>query len=311
MRAIGMVPAVLAGLLSLAGCDIDGFNVTGGRFSKDFHYSYPLKADGRISIETFNGAVELSGWDQNTVDVSGTKFAPSPESADALRIEATNSPDSVSLRVVRPSDLRGGWGARFFVKMPRQAMLDLIKTSNGEIRVTDGAGPARLRSSNGSIRVQGLTGPVDAQTSNASVELLDVAGEAVVRTSNGRVHADNLKGPLEANTSNAGITATLAAATAGRALRLETSNGGVDVTLPAKFDNDVRIGTSNAPITLHMPFEVNARVSARTSNASVTSDFEVRMQGEIRKSHLDGVIGNGGPLLDLNTSNGSIRLLKM
>jgi hypothetical protein len=26
---------------------------------------------------------------------------------------------------------------------------------------------------------------------------------------------------------------------------------------------------------------------------------------------MDGVIGNGGPLIDLSTSNGNIRLLKM
>lgn len=309
MRAIVFVPVVLAGVFGLASCEIDGFGPL-GRFTQDFHYTYPLKADGRVSLETFNGAVELSGWDQDSVDVTGTKYTPTAESADTLRIEASNTPDSVSIRATRPSDLRGGWGARFFVKMPRRAVLNLIKTSNGEIRVTEGSGPARLRSSNGSIRVQGLQGSVDAQTSNASVELLDVQGDAVVRTSNGRVRADNLKGALQANTSNAGVTANLSAAT-GRAVRLETSNGGVDVTLPTKFDSDVRVGTSNSSITLHLPPDLNARVSAHTSNASVHSDFDVRMQGDLQKSRLEGVIGSGGPLIDLNTSNGGIRLLKM
>jgi hypothetical protein len=35
------------------------------------------------------------------------------------------------------------------------------------------------------------------------------------------------------------------------------------------------------------------------------------MRGEFSKNRLEGVIGNGGPLIDLTTSNGSIRLLKM
>ena len=310
MRALLLAPVAIAGLLALSGCDIEDFG-SFGRYSKDFHSSYPLKAGGRISVESFNGSVELSSWDQDTVDVSGTKYGPTQEAADALKVDVDNSPDSVSIRIVRPSERRGNWGARLAIKMPKRAVVDLIRTSNGTIRVTDGAGPARLRTSNGAIRVQTLTGGVEAQTSNGTVELVDVEGDVTARTSNGRIHADNLKGALQASTSNGGITASLASGVNGRALRLDTSNGPVDLTLPEKFDNDVRVGTSNGPITLHMPGAVNARVQARTSNSSVSSDFEVRMQGEFNKNHMDGVIGTGGPLLDLNTSNGGIRLARM
>ena len=309
MRTKLLFPVLVAGLLGVTGCYIDDFGGF-GRYPKDFHYSYPLKADGRLSLEGFNGTVDLSGWDQETVDISGTKYGPNPEAADSLKIEIDNTPDSVSVRAVRPSEMRGGWGARFTVKMPRRAVLDLIKTSNGQIRVMDGSGPARLRTSNGTIHVQAFQGSLDAQTSNGAVELTDVAGETMVRTSNGHIHADNLKGPLQASTSNGTITANLAAA-GDRPLRLETSNGSVDLTLPPKFDNDVRVSSSNGHITLHLPPEVNARLQARTNNASVTSDFEVRAQGEFRKNRLDGVIGAGGPLLDLSTSNAGIRLLKM
>lgn len=309
MRTKILLPVLAAGLFGVTGCYIDDFGGF-GRYPKDFHYSYPLKSGGRLSVESFNGTVDLSGWDQETVDISGTKYGPSPEAADSFKIEIDNNPDSVSVRAVRPSELRGGWGARFVVKMPRRAVLDLIKTSNGQILVMDGSGPARLRTSNGQIHVQAFQGSLDAQTSNGSVELTDLDGDAMVRTSNGHIHADNFKGPLQASTSNGTITADLAA-TGDRPLRLETSNGSVDLTLPPKFDNDVRVGSSNGHITLHLPSMVNARVQARTNNASVTSDFEVRSQGEFQKNRLDGVIGNGGPLLDLSTSNASIRLLKM
>lgn len=309
MRAKLLVAVVAAATLGLAGCMVDGFGL-GQRFNKDFHYSYPLKDGGRLSIETFNGSVDVSGWDEQTVDISGTKYGPSPDAADSLQIEAGHLPDSVSIRVVRPSAHWGPWGARFLVKMPRRAVVDLIRTSNGQIHVTDGTGPSRLRSSNGAIRVEALRGDVDAQTSNGMVELVDVSGDAVVRTSNGRIRADHLAGSLQATTTNATITAGLSGA-AGRPLRLETSNGGVDAILPEKFDSDVRIHTSNGHITLHLPAEANARVQAQTSNSAITSDFEVRAQGAFSKSRLDGAIGAGGPLLDLSTSNAAIRLLKM
>jgi DUF4097 and DUF4098 domain-containing protein YvlB len=267
MRTKLVFPILAAALLCLAACDIEDF---GGfaRYRQDFHYTYPLKSGGRLLVETFNGSVEVSGWDQETVDISGAKYGPTQEAADALKVSIDNSPDSVSIRVTRPSDRRGNMGARFVIKIPRAAYVDRILTSNGAIRIEDGSGPARLRTSNAEIRVLALRGGVDAQTSNGPVELIDVDGDAKAHTSNGHIRTEGLRGALEASTSNSGIT-------------------------------------------LHMPYQVNAQIMARTTNSSISSDFEVRMQGEFSKNRLEGVIGNGGPLIDLSTSNGRIRLLKM
>jgi DUF4097 and DUF4098 domain-containing protein YvlB len=310
MRAKLLFPILAAALLGLAACNIEDF---GGfdRYRQDFHFTYPLKTDGRLSVETFNGSVEVSGWDQPNVDISGAKYGPSQQAADALKVAIDNSPDSVSIRVTRPSDRRGNMGARFVIKIPRTAFVDRIFTSNGAIRTQDGSGPARLRTSNGEIRVQALRGGLDAQTSNSSVELIDVDGDAKVHTSNGHVRTEGLRGALEAGTSNGSIKAGLEQVPAGRPVRLETSNSGIELSLPANFANDIRASTSNGGITLHMPYQVNANVVARTTNSSISSDFEVKMRGEIGKNRLEGAIGNGGPLLDLSTSNGSIRLLKM
>jgi len=310
MRAKLLLPILAAALLGLASCDFADF---GGfdRYRQDFHYTYPLKSGGRLLVETFNGSVEVSGWDQETVDISGAKYAATQEAADELKVAIDNSPDSVSIRVTRPWDRRGNMGARFVIKIPRAAYVDRIFTSNGSIRTLDGSGPARLRTSNGAIRVQGLRGSLEAQTSNGSVELIDIDGDAKVHTSNGHIRTEGLRGSLEAGTSNSSINARLEQVPAGRPVRLETTNSSVELSVPVNFANDIRVSTSNGGITLHMPYQVNAHVMARTTNSSISSDFEVRMRGEFSKNSLEGVIGNGGPLIDLSTSNGSIRLLKM
>jgi len=295
-------------LLCLTACDIEDFG-SFQRYQRDFHYSYPLKRGGSFSVESFNGAVEISGWDQDTVDVSGTKYGPSQEAADDLKIDVQNSPDEVSIRAVRPSDRRNNEGARFTVKIPRTAVLQRITTSNGSIRTLDGKGPARLRTSNGSIRVQDLAGNVDATTSNASVELTNVDGDATVHSSNGHIQTERLRGSLDATTSNASITA--AVGDSNRPVRLDTSNGSVDLTLPAHFASDVHVNSSNSSITVHAPDQPNARLSAHTSNSSIASDYEIRTQGSFNKNQMEGTLGNGGALIDLGTSNGSIRLLKM
>ena len=308
MRPKLLLPALAAGLLCLSACDVVDLGDM-ERFNRDFHYSYTLGANGRLSVETFNGSVEISGWDQNTVDISGTRYGPSQRAADDLKVNIDNSPDSVSIRVLRPSELRNNQGARFVIKVPRTALLDRITTSNCGIRITGGNGPSRLKTSNGQIHVDGLRGSLDAQTSNGAVELLDVDGDVVAHTSNGRIHAERLNGTLEATTSNGGVHAELTRP--DRNVRVETSNGPVELTVPEGFSRDLRVNTINSSITLHLPTTVSARVVARTSNSSISTDFDVRMQGEFSKNHMDATIGGGGALLDLSTSNGTIRLLKM
>jgi DUF4097 and DUF4098 domain-containing protein YvlB len=306
MRA-KLIPAALA-VLCLTGCDWEDL---GGleRFNRDFHYSYPLKSTGSLAVETFNGSVEISGWDQETVDISGTKYGPSQQAADDLPVEIDHTPEAVSIRVTRPIERRGNRGARFAIKIPRGARLDRIVSSNGGIHTLDGTGPAHLRTSNGTIHVRGLRGALDAQTSNGAVELLDVDGDVTAHSSNGRIRAEGLRGALDATTSNSGIIAKLERAE--QSVRVETSNGSIDLALPPGFRHDVRAHTSNSGITLRLPPTMNAQVSAHTSNSSVSSDFDMRMQGAFSRSRMEGVIGSGGPLIDLSTSNGSIRLVKI
>jgi hypothetical protein len=307
MRAKLILPAIAAGLVVLAGCDIEdlgGFE----RYHEDFHYSYPLKAGGRLSVEGFNGSVEVSVWDQETVDISGTKYARTQEDTHDLKIEVDHSADSVSVRAIRPSLRRGNYGARFAIKVPRGVVLERVTTSNGAIRASDGAGPARLKTSNGHVEVRRLKGSLNAETSNGPVELDDIDGAVDVRTSNGHVRAEGIRGALDATTSNSSIHAVLDKVDG--AVRVQSSNGGIDLSLPPNTQSAVRAHTSNSGITLHLPGEVNARLSAGTSNASISSDFEMRMRGEISKHHIEGAIGNGGPLIDLSTSNGQIRIMK-
>ena len=103
MRAKFILPALGAAMLGMTACDFEDVGSL-ERYHKDFHYSFPLKTGGRLATETFNGSVEVSPWDQETVDISGTTYAPSQDEADNLKVDVDHSPNSVSIRVVRPSN---------------------------------------------------------------------------------------------------------------------------------------------------------------------------------------------------------------
>src|SRR5947209_7080178 len=94
---------LIMSVLLMAGCDWEDFG-SSDRYSADFHYNYTLKPWSRVSLESFNGSVEIAGWDQETVDISGAKYGSTPEARDAVKIEVTPAPDSVTIRTIRPSD---------------------------------------------------------------------------------------------------------------------------------------------------------------------------------------------------------------
>jgi DUF4097 and DUF4098 domain-containing protein YvlB len=307
MRAL-LVPPVLAAMLTLAGCDIDDFNGGWQHYSHDFHYSYPCAPGCRISVETFNGGVEVSSWDENNIEIDGTKYGPTQAAADSLRIDIDRGSGSVAIRAVRPVERRNNQGARFSIKVPRAAVLERITSSNGAITTVDGVGPSHFRTSNGSVRVERLHGRLDAETSNSRIDLLNVEGDAQLHTSNGTVDVRGLRGSLDATTSNGAITGEIDRTTSD--VRSSTSNGSINLELPADFAAGIRAHTSNSSITVHLPPGANAHLIASTNNDSISSEFEMTVRHMEGKNHLEGDIGKGGPLVELDTSNGGIRIVK-
>lgn len=303
----------IAASLASGGCVIENFNGD-ERFTSDFRYSYPLNPGASFSIENFNGSVEIGGWDQNTVEITGSKYAHSEAMRDEIRIEINHTDNSVSIRTIVPMDRHGNMGARYVIRLPRKVQLDRVVSTNGAVKANDLEGAAHLRTSNGSIHIGRLHGNVDAQTTNGSIEAEEIDGAAHLHTSNGHVRTDAVKGPVDATTTNGGIHIHESANGSNQGFRLSTSNGPIELTVDGQLKSDVRATTTNGSITLHLPASTSARISASTTHEKITSDFDVSMQGRMDGRHLDGTIngaGAGSPIIDLTTSNGHIRILKM
>jgi hypothetical protein len=283
------------------------------RYKEDFHYSFQQGAGGRLDLENFNGSVEILGWDQNTVDVSGTKYAEEESMLRAMRIEATQSGNTVRVRTERPEPRRWNGGARYLIRVPKRTELSRIVSSNGSLKIEDVDGPAAdLTTSNGRIQIRNMRGRVEAHTSNGSVDVQGAEGGVTVRTSNGSVTLDNIRGTLQATTSNGAIRGTLVDSTPNDPIRLQTSNGSIDMKLQMARNNDIIASTSNGGITIRMPSNAGARLNATTSShESIMTDFDVQVHGLLSKNRIEGTIGSGGPSLQLTTTNGGIKILRL
>ena len=306
MGVLGRQIAAIVPFILLAGCVDWDVAANSDRYRDDFHYSYALNSGGSVQVENSNGSIEITGWDKNTIDIDGSKYANTEERMKAIQIDIMQSPEAISIRTIVPPDWHGNAGARYVIHVPRRVELENIGSSNGPIRVDTIDGNAHLKTTNGGIRATDIHGSLDAHSSNGSVEITGVTGDTILRTTNGPIRADVKKGSFEAGTSNGSITARLMEPDS-MPVRLESSNGRIDLTMDAA--REVHADTSNSSITVRMPASAGARVRAHTTNSSISSDFDVSVHGGLISKHrLEGAIGAGGPLLDLGTTNGPIRI---
>jgi DUF4097 and DUF4098 domain-containing protein YvlB len=302
--------------LGLGGCDCADLE-SSNRYQSDFHYSYALNPGGRLEVENFNGAVEITGWDQNQCEITGVKSASTVQMRDRIKIEVQHSPDGIYVRSVRPDgDFHGSMGVHYVIRVPRKTELSRIISSNGSLHVEQIEGRAELKTTNGPVHVEALHGMLNAHTSNGSVTAENVTGAMLLHTSNGPIRAERITAGVEASTSNGSITAHFDDGVAGPAAfsKFETSNGKIDLTVSAPPKSEIRAQTSNSSITLRLPASTAAKIRMATSHGQVRSDFEAehaRAEQHGRHQTLEETIGGGGPLIDLHTTNGSIRVLRL
>lgn len=299
--------------LFMTGCILDIGD--SDRYHEDFHHSYKITPGARLSVENQNGTVEISTWEKDEIEINGTKNASTRDMLQDMKVEIEASAATVRVRVNRPS-FRGNCGVRFAIRVPKKMELERIKSTNGTLHITGTEGPATLETTNGKIEVTGVTGKLVAETTNGSIELEGHKGDVRARTSNGRISGELAKGVIDAHTTNGSIDLRLNSTDTSTPVRLETSNGNINLTLAAA--HEVRARTNNSSITVHLPAALDANLRARTSNSRIESEFaggsstgdDEDDDVHRRNKALDTKVGKGGPVIDLSTTNGKIRILK-
>jgi len=122
------------------------------------------------------------------------------------------------------------------------------------------------------------------------------------QTVNGGIEVVNLKGAVEATTVNGSVEVS----TTGSA-EVHTVNGSITAVL-GKLDGDLEFETVNGAIEVSLPARSNFDLDARAANGSIDTDLAVAVSGRVKRNHLKGQVGSGGPNLRLSTVNGGITL---
>ncbi|MBE3110525.1 MAG: DUF4097 family beta strand repeat protein [Acidobacteria bacterium] len=243
-------------------------------YREDFSKTLPLKAGERFSLENVNGSVTVSTWKEDKVEIKAVKVARDDEKdLKDVEIRVDQSAGTVSVKAIWPKFRhRFNVNVDFEIKVPEGVILDEVETVNGGVELTGRYGRAAVGTTNGTVTVEDASGELKASTTNGGIQVSRFEGKLQAETTNGNIR-------LEGLTFKDGIAA-------------ETTNGSIALAIAS-------------------PEALNADLLARTTNGHITVDFPVTLKNLSQSKHrVEAKIGQGGPEISLETTNGSIRITK-
>ena len=248
-----------------------------------------------LQLTTFDGSIEIQGWDKPHVVVEIEKRGANREALDNLEVKSTQKGDLIELEVKRPrAESFRGIGlhrtayARLIVSVPRNANIV-------------------ARSGDGSIRVDRVSGRLELRTGDGSIRAADVAGELSLDTNDGSVTVENAEGRLAVDTGDGSVTVT------GKLAHVKLHTGDGSVVYRAEpgsaMAGDWDITTGDGTVSIYLPPGFCANVDAHTGDGAIRSEIDglTPPARESARRSLKGTIGDGGKLLRIRTGDGSIR----
>ena len=125
-------------------------------------------------------------------------------------------------------------------------------------------------------------------------------------TTNGAVHCVRLESVVEAETTNGDVEVSTTEWASAK-----TTNGGVRVSMGnAKWSGELEEETTNGSVDVTLPASAEFKVDAATTNGGINTGFPISVQGKFNSKSLSGTVGGGGRELKLATTNGGIELKK-
>lgn len=299
-------------------CIVAAFTVTASaKIEREVEKTFQVQPGVHINVTTAGGEVRVESSNDSVVRIVAKEHIRASDDAEAddllkkldLRIEQSGNEVTASASYASSLGFHvGNWPpvhVDFIVTVPMSASADL-KTSGGDIVVSDLEGAVHAHTSGGDVKLGSIGGNIDASTSGGNVVVAEGRSSVRLSTSGGNVSAKHLVGPADLRTSGGDIKVDSAENT----LKAETSGGDVKASFEGGLKGDSVLSTSGgqvkASVSKDAAFHLDASTSGGEVNAAgltITID-----RGGMGRSTLAGLVNGGGPVLKLHSSGGDIEI---
>lgn len=250
-----------------------------------------------LRILNLEGSIRVSGWDRDSIDVSGA--ADTGPERSGFYLAGSSSGTGFKLGMDIGPDGRPLGAARLEVRVPRESRV-WIKSNGASIDVDDVRGGLDLYSVSGQVRVAGRVEQLSVESMDGDVEVAAAAGWLKVKTADGRVL-------LQGSADDAAVSSVTGAIVieGGRyaRARFESVTGGVEFRGSIPRGGNYSFETHSGPITLRLAPDPDATVSLTTFGGEIRSDF-----GPAPESGRSFRLGSGEATLTVRTFRGSVAL---
>lgn len=135
---------------------------------------------------------------------------------------------------------------------------------------------------------------VDLKAHNGGISISSIEGSLKFETTNGGVALNDLAGDVKGRTTNGGVSVKLSGVSwRGSGLDVETTNGGVKISMPQNYAAQVETGT------------VNGGFKSNVAALNLPEDNENKWN---RKKRISTSINGGGAPIRVVTTNGGIKI---
>ncbi|HUY15594.1 MAG TPA: DUF4097 family beta strand repeat-containing protein [Terriglobia bacterium] len=298
-----------------------------GSFNRTLRVTGPVQLD----VSTGSGAITVRPGNSSSLEVHGVIKAnnswglDSGNAEEKVRRLESNPPieqDGNFIRIghIEDRDLRNNVSISYELTVPPQT----------EIKCGTGSG---------NIEVEGVHGPAHASTGSGNISISNLGDEVSASTGSGRIILGRVKGPVRATDGSGTIQASDIAGN----FHLSTGSGDIQLSEISPGDGNVSTGSGNVKVTgVHGALRVGAGsgsisaqghptggwvlhtgsgsltvridpgasfdLDAHTDSGQIETQRSVTVQGTLRRGTLRGKVGSGGPLVNLRTGSGSIRI---
>lgn len=166
--------------------------------TRAFNTQKPADPTGTVEVVNVAGSIEISGWDQAMVDVSGS-IGDKVE-----RVDVTSSANHTTVRVVLPSG--NSWdadsSAHLKIRVPQKSELEVSLVS-ADLRVSGVTGNQHLQTvsgdiagdASGDLQVNTVSGDVRLATHNShNAQFKSVSGDLNITGADGNVQVSTVSG---------------------------------------------------------------------------------------------------------------------
>ncbi len=259
-----------------------------------------FSATGLVEVENISGRIEVTAWDKNEVELTGTLG----EGVEQLYFKGDESHLTIAVKV--PRNARNVEASVLNLMVPATASVEASGVS-ADVLVFGLQGER--------LQAESVSGDV---TVEADVQVLDVnsvSGDVLVKGSARRADLETVSGDIIASGLSGDVTVASvsgqAEVTTGKLKRgrFETVSGDLIVDTDLAEDGSLVLEALSGDIELTLPKDISATCDAESFSGSIDSD-----RGETRKAkygpnkELSFVAGSGSGRIQITNFSGDVEI---